>query len=104
MPDQRNEMESFKLAEYLKLYNVKQKHSIGTYRQLQERLAAFSVDVSLLAAYCIYDSYGLYLLNLKSRSIDRLLNLGNMLNVPLYHILYNTQASKFRLSINATIC
>ena len=93
MPDQRNAMESFKLNEYMRLFGVKQKHSIGTYRQLQEQLATSGTDVSVLAAYCIYDSYGLYLLNLKAKAIERILNLGNMLNVPLYHILYSTQAN-----------
>lgn len=109
MPDQRNAMESFKLNEYMRLFGVKQKHSIGTYKQLQEQLASGGGNVSGIAAYCIYDSYGLYLLNLKARAIERILNLGNMLNVPLYHILYNTQANNLgfqlmRQYVNAGYC
>ena len=92
MPAQRNAMESFKLDEYLKLYKVPQKHKITSYRQLQESLAT-KEDISIIAAYCIYDSYALYLVNTKSMAIERLLNLGETLNVPLSYILYNTQAS-----------
>ncbi len=98
-PGQRNNMERFNLDEYLRMAGLQMKQHIGSYCELQKRLATPNADVTDLAAYCAYDSFSLAQLNEKLGALNKMLTIGMLLNVPLSFALHNTQAQNIQLTL-----
>jgi hypothetical protein len=100
-PSNRNNMETYKLNDYLKIYNIPLKLDIESHTIMGQRLQAVNThdDISDLISYSLYDSYGLYLLDKASHSLDRKLICTSVLNVPLYNGLYDTSASNITFQL-----
>jgi DNA polymerase elongation subunit (family B) len=100
-PSIRNEMESFKLNEFLRVSKLElKKDNHGSYIDLQRTLLKRETNITDILEYCAYDTHCLSLLNKHFNGLDKLLSIGQLLNLPLYNCLFSTQAKNTELYLN----
>lgn len=89
MPDEKNNMENYKLDSYLKLNKIGMKLE-HDYKDLQYRLMNGALDIWDILAYCCYDCECLSLLNKKRNLINKWFSIFNLLNLPINYIYQTT--------------
>lgn len=98
LPDEHKQLDNYKLDSYLILNKIQCKLE-HNYEDLQYRLHKNITDITDIISYCLYDCIALHNLLIKRNLINKLIEWSQLLNLPLNHIIYNTQANFIKLYI-----